>query len=169
MIIWASPTILSFSVGFFLTLTGELIRAWGVAYAGSETRTTSDVGASKLVTSGPFGFVRNPLYCGNIIMYCGIGIMSNALFPFLQLAAVAYFIFQYFFIVREEEYFLQTKFGEEYDQYKKNVPRFFPRLIAYQNKNNVRADWRSALRSESRTLQAFILVILFLLIRWYMK
>ena len=62
MVIFANPTLLSLVVGFIIALVGELIRIWGVGYAGSETRTTGPVGGSKLVTNGPYAYVRNPLY-----------------------------------------------------------------------------------------------------------
>ncbi len=55
--------------GFLVLSSGEFLRAWGVFYVGAETRVTHRVGASKLVTSGAFGHVRNPLYVGNILIY----------------------------------------------------------------------------------------------------
>ena len=101
MIFWATPNIWSLITGFIIAVSGELIRLWGVSYAGSETRTTI-VGGSLLVISGPFAYVRNPLYVGNILMYFGIGVMSYALFPFLQIFALFFFfihlIYYYFFI-----------------------------------------------------------------------
>lgn len=169
MIIWARPSLLPVIVGVLLSLLGEFIRAWGVAYAGSETRTTIRVDASKLVTAGPFSYVRNPLYCGNILLYLGVGVLSNALFPYLQLAAFGYFVLQYILIVREEENYLEEKFGDEYRTYKKHVPRFFPRLIAYKNANKISIDWKSGWHSEARTLQAIALVFVLIIIRWSIR
>ncbi len=169
MFVWAQPTPQSLLTGGCIALLGECFRAWGVSYAGSETRTTGSVGASKLVTSGPFAHVRNPLYCGNIILYIGLGIMSNALFPYLQLIAFMYFIFQYILIVREEEMFLRKTFGDEYLHYCDVVPRFFPRLTKYPNPHQIQSDWKSALRSETRTLQALLFVVVILIIRWKLR
>ena len=80
MVVFARPQPWSLVVGFAVALLGEFTRASGVFFVGSETRVTGEVGASRLVTSGPFARVRNPLYLGNILMYLGIGIMSLALF-----------------------------------------------------------------------------------------
>jgi len=99
MVIFQEPTLLSIFIGLLLAVGGEFIRFWGVSYAGSETRTTGTVGGTYLVISGPFAYVRNPLYVGNMLMYVGIGIMSMALFPYLQIVALGYFIFQYWLIV----------------------------------------------------------------------
>ncbi|MCK7516369.1 MAG: isoprenylcysteine carboxylmethyltransferase family protein [Ignavibacteriales bacterium] len=128
MLIFENATITSLIIGFVIAVSGELIRFWGVSWAGSETRTTGGVGGTYLVISGPFAHVRNPLYVGNILMYLGLGIMSMSLFPYLQIVAILFFIMQYQFIVKEEEGFLIKKFGDDYQKYLQNVPRFFPRL-----------------------------------------
>ena len=127
MLIFEKATITSLIIGFVIAVSGELIRLWGVSWAGSETRTTGGVGGTYLVISGPFAHVRNPLYVGNILMYLGLGIMSMSLFPYLQIVAILFFILQYQFIVKEEEGFLIKKFGSDYQKYLQNVPRFFPR------------------------------------------
>ena len=111
MLIFQEATPASLITGFAVAVVGELIRFWGVSWAGSETRTTNEVGGSNLVISGPFAYVRNPLYIGNILIYLGLGIMSFALFPYLQLGALLYFSFQYHFIVKEEENYLHKTFG----------------------------------------------------------
>jgi protein-S-isoprenylcysteine O-methyltransferase Ste14 len=166
MMVFARPTPASLIAGFCVAALGEWIRAWGVFYAGSETRATGGVGASRLVTSGPFGYVRNPLYTGNILLYLGVGIMSMALFPWLQIIALIWFIIQYTLIVREEEGFLITEFGEEYNAYTRNVRRFLPRFTSYASPKPVSIDWSAGWNSERRSLQAFTLVTLVLVIIW---
>lgn len=166
MLIFADPALTSLIVGLAVAAAGEFLRAAGVFYVGSETRVTGAVGASRLVTSGPFAYTRNPLYVGNILIYLGIGIMSMALFPWLQLAAFAWFIFQYTLIVKEEERFLRGKFGQEYIDYCARVPRFLFRLTPYASWHPVDIDWKAGWHSEARTLQAFALVTLVLVIIW---
>ncbi|MBN1114138.1 MAG: hypothetical protein JXA66_02235, partial [Oligoflexia bacterium] len=80
------------STGLFLILAGEAGRLWCVGYAGGITRTrTGDL--DRLVTSGPFSYVRNPIYISNIIMYTGVTLLLGvpALIPF----ALLYFFIQY--------------------------------------------------------------------------
>lgn len=154
-----------------MAILGEFLRYWGVAYAGSLTRVTGGVGAPKVIVAGPFAYVRNPLYLGNIILYLGIGVISNALFPWLLLVAATYFVFQYYQIVILEEEFLHSAFGVAYEDFAKNVPRFLPRLIRYRNdvQTHQRPNWSGALRSEKRTLQAIGLVLIVLLMLWLRK
>ncbi len=171
MLIFENATITSLIIGFVIAVSGELIRLWGVSWAGSETRTTGGVGGTYLVISGPFAHVRNPLYVGNILMYLGLGIMSMSLFPYLQIVAILFFIMQYQFIVKEEEGFLIKKFGDDYQKYLQNVPRFFPRVTKYKDKSIPQPNYslNAGLQSEKRTLQAFGTVALLIVIKWYLS
>lgn len=165
MLIFAKSTLLTLVIGFFVALLGEFFRFWGVSYAGSETRTTGTVGGTYLVISGAFAYVRNPLYLGNILLYIGIGIMSNALFPYLIIFAFGFFYFQYTMIIKGEEEYLRSTFKEHYEEYYKSVPRLIPRLTPYRNSNVEQPSFqpKAALKSERRTLQAFTFVTVILI------
>jgi protein-S-isoprenylcysteine O-methyltransferase Ste14 len=168
MLVFQEATLVSLITGFAVVVAGELIRFWGVSWAGSETRTTNEVGGSNLVISGPFAYVRNPLYIGNILIYLGFGIMSLALFPYLQIGALLYFVFQYHFIVKEEENYLHKAYGSFYNEYVKNVPRFLPGLLPYKNPEILQPAFKAkeGLRSERRTLQALILISALIITLW---
>ena len=167
MVIFAKPTVTSLVVGFIIGLSGEYLRVWGVSWAGSETRTTGGVGGTYLIISGPFAYVRNPLYVGNILLYVGIGLMSWALFPYLQITALVVFSIQYHFIVLEEERYLIDEFND-YARYCKQVPRFIPRLTPYKNSSVQQPPFnlKAGLRSEQRSLQAFAGVALVIVVIW---
>lgn len=171
MIIFAKPNAMSFAVGFVFLIIGEFIRLWGVSLAGGETRTTKNVGGSQLVTSGPFSYVRNPLYLGNITMYFGIGVMSNAAFPVLTIITLFYFFMQYHFIVKLEEEHLEKMYGDEYRNYKSLVPRFIPKFRKYKftKSEQPKLEWKKGLKSEIRTFQAIILVILIIIVIWILR
>ena len=171
MLIFQQSTPLTLIIGFAVALIGELIRFWGVSWAGSETRTTGGVGGTFLIISGPFAHVRNPLYVGNILLYLGLGIMSFALFPYLQIVAILFFLVQYYFIVREEEKYLREKFKDDYRDYCNNVPAFFPRLFPYKNPGIVQPprNPKAGFRSERRSLQAFFGISLLLIILWLIR
>src|SRR4030067_1241157 len=100
LFLFGRPTLLTLIIGFLISASGEMLRIWGVSYAGGETRTTK-VGASALVTQGPYAYIRNPLYAGNLLIYFGISIMANSLFPYLQIIGIVYFYIQYHFIIKE--------------------------------------------------------------------
>jgi len=171
MIAYQQSNVWSLPLGLLIAVCGELIRLWAVSWAGSETRTTGKVGGTYLVINGPYAHVRNPLYVGNILIYFGLGIMSFALFPYLQIIALAFFIYQYYEIIKEEEGFLREKFGNDFDEYYKNVPRIFPRLTPYRKEGveQPEYDLKKGLRSERRTLQAFSIVAGTLILLWFFR
>jgi protein-S-isoprenylcysteine O-methyltransferase Ste14 len=171
MVVFAQPTVTTMTVGFIMVVFGESMRFWGVAYAGSLTRVTGSVGAPEVIVAGPFARLRNPLYAGNMLTYLGIGVMSNALFPWLLVMAFVWFSFQYYQIVVAEEEFLEKEFGIPYLEFKKNVPRFLPRVSPYVHpvQSKQLPNWNEAVRSERRTFQALGLVLSILLVLWYTR
>lgn len=171
MLIFENASPFSLLLGFAVALTGEFIRLWGVSWAGSETRTTGVYEGTYLIISGPFAHVRNPLYVGNILMYLGLGIMSMALFPYLQVIAIGFFLVQYHFIVKEEEGFLLKRYTDDYKDYLKNVPRLGWRITPYRNESITQPEFNisKGLRSETRTLQAFGFASLLILVKWYLS
>jgi len=171
MLVFQQATPASLIAGFAVALLGEFFRFWGVAYAGSETRRTGEVGATYLVVSGAFAHLRNPLYLGNMLMYLGIGIMSYALFPYLQIVALAFFMWQYYVIIKEEEGFLVQKYGKTYEDYRAAVPKLIPSLTAYPNTGIEQPPFnpKAGLKSEMRTLQAFAFIILIVIVRYVLS
>lgn len=165
------PTILSIIIGFLIAVCGELIRIWSVGFAGSETRTTSEVGGTYLVTQGPYAIIRNPLYTGNILIYTGLGIMSLALFPYLQIFGLIFFTFQYYCIILAEEDFLSGKFTDVYFQYAKTVSRFLPGLnqIPEEVKSGLNFNLKAGIKSERRSMQAFLITSAAIIIYYTLK
>jgi protein-S-isoprenylcysteine O-methyltransferase Ste14 len=163
-LIFGRPTVTSIVVGALVAIVGEAIRFWGVGHASSETRITGSVGGSRLVVSGPFAYVRNPLYLGNMLMYAGLGVMANV--PWLIVATIVWFIFQYTMIVSREEEYLASTFPDDYAKYRASVRRFLPRLTPYAPGASQRIEWSTAARSERRTLQAFVIATALMVVKW---
>jgi len=169
MILFMRPDVISILAGLVLVLFGEFIRVWSVSYAGSETRTTSGVGGLNLVTQGPYAIIRNPLYFGNISIYVGIGIMSNAMFPFLTILAFLFFTFQYYLIVFNEEDYLRVTYKESFDIYCKTVKRFLPlpKKMPDEISSHLPLDVKEGFKSEKRSLQAVSIITIIILIKFF--
>ena len=153
-------------LGMALVILGESIRFWAVSYAGGITRTTK-VGAATLCTAGPFAYTRNPLYMGNMLMYNGIVLIAGAsnILTMLMLTWL-FFIIQYLLIIDLEEKTLTSLFGNTYINYKKNVPRIFPRLFRWESDDSSQPmTLLKTLYTEKRTLQNVILFFLFIYMR----
>ncbi len=117
-----TPTPTVFGLAVLGILTAELLRIWAVGYAGSATRTRGE-NVPALVHSGPYRFVRNPLYIANIIMYTLAGVAFG--FIYLSIGIFVYSCIQYTFIVRFEESILIGIFNDSYARFKLTVPRWF--------------------------------------------
>lgn len=110
-----------FLLGFFLSLWTMLL----FANIGRGTLAPWNP-TKKLVVLGPYAYVRNPMLSGVLtiilgesFIFCSPGVFTWALLFFL--INTLYFIFS-------EEPGLEKRFGAEYLKYKKNVPRWIPRL-----------------------------------------
>ncbi|MFH1762487.1 MAG: isoprenylcysteine carboxylmethyltransferase family protein [bacterium] len=160
-LLFAKPGLFTWIAGLCLVIIGEWIRIWGVAFAGGSTRTRK-VLCSNLITTGPFGYVRNPLYLGNLILSCGLLLVSFALFPELLGLYLIFFIFQYYFIVLFEESYLNQGIGQAYIEYCISVNRFLPRFKPFNIKSSQKPDYKSAIVSEKDTLTAIGLLLIIL-------
>ena len=138
-------------VAALFILVGEAIRVAGVSAAGTVTRRRSrDV--QRLVTYGIFGWVRNPLYVGNFLIWIGFVIGSGVLW-FIPVAMILFAI-EYSLIVRYEEGVLESIFGQEFLAYKQRTPRWIPRPPATRETGP--HDLREALRSEVSTFAQYV-------------
>jgi protein-S-isoprenylcysteine O-methyltransferase Ste14 len=78
-----------------------------------------------VIREGVFNIVRHPIYLSEILLYFGLLILNISL-----AAAVVWVVGIAFlhYISRYEESLLLARFGKEYEQYKKEVPMWIPRL-----------------------------------------
>lgn len=81
----------------------------------------------KLVMSGLYGIVRNPMHLGWIIVLLGVTILEQS-FVLLVIFIPLFVLIHVLYIKLVEEKELEKKFGQAYLDYKKCVPMWLPRL-----------------------------------------
>jgi protein-S-isoprenylcysteine O-methyltransferase Ste14 len=133
-----------FVIAAGLLICAALVRTWASAYLKSEVVYAKEIKTAALVADGPYRHVRNPLYFGNVLMGLGMGALASRLgFVVLQ---VLMLVFCYRLIFREEVE-LRAAQGEQYDAFKKAVPRlcpaFTPRIPAAGGKANRGAGFKA--------------------------
>jgi protein-S-isoprenylcysteine O-methyltransferase Ste14 len=84
----------------------------------------------KLVVRGPYAHVRNPMITGVLAILIGQAIAFAAR-PLWTWAALFVAINHVYFLLSEEPG-LAGRFGAEYDEYKRHVPRWIPRLTPWR-------------------------------------
>lgn len=79
----------------------------------------------KLVTTGPYGFARNPMLSGIFIQLFGLGIVSGSL-SLIFFFTPLFIIINVWELKKVEEPELLKRLGQEYAEYKRRAPMFFP-------------------------------------------
>jgi protein-S-isoprenylcysteine O-methyltransferase Ste14 len=98
---------------------------WGFAWTGGGT--PAPIMPTKiLVVRGLHRFVRNPMYIGVGLVVGGQAWLFHSIHTFIYL--VSFWLFAHLFVVFYEEPTLHRQFGEEYERYRKSVPRWLPRV-----------------------------------------
>jgi protein-S-isoprenylcysteine O-methyltransferase Ste14 len=81
----------------------------------------------KLITVGPYAYVRNPIYTGMLGMLIATGLAMEHWVALI--VALVIFIVGMVIRVRSEEKLLRTAFGEEFEEYAKRVPAVLPGIF----------------------------------------
>jgi protein-S-isoprenylcysteine O-methyltransferase Ste14 len=117
----ARPTLKSICLGAVIAATGLLIRTLASGHVQKN---------EQLTMSGPYAYVRNPLYFGSIVLGVGLAVAGSNWWIAVWL--IVMFLAVYLPVIRAEEIFLQRKFPE-YEEYVSRVPRLLPRSRAFGN------------------------------------
>lgn len=134
-----------FGCGALLLALAAFLRTWGTSYLQAEVMRDSRVHTEKLLADGPYRYVRNPLYLGNIIMAVAIGVMASRI-GFLILA-VGMTVFVIRLLLREEAELARDQ-GEAYRRYSAAVPRLVPSLRPRVPAAGNPAHWSQGFRAE---------------------
>lgn len=115
--------------------------------------------ADRLVQGGMFAHSRNPLYLGNILMFCGLAMIQGS--PAAFLVGIPVVLLVYWCITLAEEQFLGRQFGAVYTEYCSRVNRFLPRLSGFQTSvQDMRFSWQRVVMKEYSTTFGWIVAAL---------
>ena len=149
-ILFARPRPTTLLIGAGVSIVGLLIRAWAAGHIRKN---------SALATSGPYAYTRNPLYLGSFVL--GLGFTIGAGRWLLGVLFGVLFLGIYLPVMRVESATMGQYFGEDFLNYSRSVPMFFPRFTAYHKTDN-RTEFDPSLYMQYREYEA----ALGLLIAW---
>ncbi|HYK54346.1 MAG TPA: isoprenylcysteine carboxylmethyltransferase family protein [Candidatus Eremiobacteraceae bacterium] len=112
-----------------------LVRWWGSSYHSPGVVMSGDVVTDEFTVAGPYRYVRNPLYLGNVLLAIGIGALGP---PPATVFVIAFNAIVVYRLIAIEERFLKAANGDVYARYCAAVPRLLPRLTPI----SLRADAR---------------------------
>ncbi len=145
------------AAGILSAVLGQALRFYTLGWVPEGTSGQNlTIQASTLNTTGPYAFVRNPLYVGNWGIVFGLLLVAHV--PWVYLLVSVFFFGEYFFIINAEEAFLGRKFGAAFDAFCAAVPRWIPRASPAFS-GALRAgifDWKRALKKEVNPFSAWV-------------
>jgi protein-S-isoprenylcysteine O-methyltransferase Ste14 len=115
-------------VSLLLVLPGLWLRGYAAGYVKKNR---------ELTQTGPYAYVRNPLYLGSILIAAGFALALLSWIVALALAAM--FLIIYIPVIASEERFLRATFPD-FDDYCRRVPRLVPRLTAATPSQSLQPD-----------------------------
>ena len=114
------PNAVRLPVGIIFFAISAFLANRGLSIVFDERRETPEV-----IRRSVFGIVRHPIYLSEMLLYFGFLMLSISLAAAVVLVSAILFLH---YISRYEERLLLARFGEEYAQYMREVPMWFPRL-----------------------------------------
>ena len=111
------------AIGVVMFVAGLLFAVWARVYLGKNWgMPMSQKKDPELVTSGPYHYVRHPIYTGILLGGLGTGLAVNIGWLIATVVIGSYFIYS----ARQEEAYLSKQFGESYVRYKKRSKMLLP-------------------------------------------
>jgi protein-S-isoprenylcysteine O-methyltransferase Ste14 len=156
LIITAKPRVDLFVSGLLLVMLGEGLRIWATGHLRKNQQVT---------TTGPYAYVKNPLYLGTFLIMLGFCLMANQ----LLLMALGIGIFMFYYVPykkRRESDRLAQRFGQIWVDYDSHVPDYVPRWTPYKHRGNDHWNFQVFLNnSEHETLLMVFLGIVIISVR----
>lgn len=110
-------------IGIALVAGAFALAGWAiVTFQRAGTNVQPHLPATKIVSTGPYGFSRNPMYVSLTALYVGVGLATDN--PWILLGLIAILPVMSIGVVRREERYLAAKFGEAYTDYCNRVRRW---------------------------------------------
>ena len=148
----SQPTLYFFIVGCLFVLDGLLIRLYasGFVYKNKE-----------LSTSGPYAYVRHPLYTGNILILIGISFAAGSISALV--ISIIFFWFYYPAAIEYEDRKLKSLFPDSWDSWSQQTPALMPKF-KFNRLNLAEWSWEKSLKKNYEpVIFAFVLLWLIFL------
>jgi protein-S-isoprenylcysteine O-methyltransferase Ste14 len=111
-------------LGFILIVASGVGRIWSLAYiAGLKSK--------RVISYGAYSISRNPLYFFSFLGFAGAGLAYGSII--VSILLILTFAITHIPIILYEERKLISIFGDEFREYMKRVPRFFPKISLLDN------------------------------------
>ena len=118
------PSLTAYGIGVALVIAGLLFASWARVHLGSNWSGTVTIKQGhELIRSGPYAYVRHPIYTGLLAALLGTTVASGTVHAAIGLAIIAVALVRK---SRIEESFMREIFPDNYQRYSAEVPALIP-------------------------------------------
>jgi protein-S-isoprenylcysteine O-methyltransferase Ste14 len=136
----------AFGIAALCVVLAALIRTWAAAYLQSSIVHDSRLHSEALVASGPYRYVRNPLYLGGLLLAVGLAMLASRAGAVVIIGGVLAITLA---LINAEERQLTAAQGESYVAYRKSLPRLLPSLTPRLPDAGIAPRWGQAFFGET--------------------
>ena len=140
-------------VGTGIAIAGIIVRMWAAGYVMKN---------KELATTGPYAYVRHPLYVGNILLLVAYSLASSLWWSFPLMIFLLWFYYPP--TISYEDNKLKTLFGEEWENWSKNIHALIPTFG--QKAGSVKSEWsfkKSLMQNAEPVIVIYLIWCLYLL------
>lgn len=158
LVYYAKPQPGPFLIGLMLILSGEALRVWAAGHLSKNREVT---------TTGPYSYVKNPLYLGTFLITTGFCIMARQ-WILLATGLVVFFAYYVPFKKKRESDRLREIFGADWEEYDRSVPDYIPSLSPYPRRGRHPWEWSRVLsNSEHETAMITLIGVAIIGVRFF--
>ena len=117
------------AIGVAMIAVGGIVVVWAFAQFAAEgvgIPVPGEPNSRRLTVGGPYRYVRNPLYLASVAAISGQALLLSR--PVLLIYAAAFLAITFFLAHVVEDPALARRFGQQYADYRNQVPGWWPRL-----------------------------------------
>ncbi len=165
LLVWREPPLMGFVMGVPPIVAGAALRSWGAGHL---------VKNDALTTTGPYAYLRHPLYLGTLLVATGFGLLLGWPWSAFVLSIVwPWFALHYFPRKdRVESARLAALYGGAFERYHAAVPALRPRWKAWRDpaaparrpEDAAETTWRLERYSDNNELGTLIAIVASLLL-----
>jgi protein-S-isoprenylcysteine O-methyltransferase Ste14 len=131
-----------------------VFRVWGTAWLGHGTVNSFEMRGDAVMASGPYRYVRNPLYIGTWCLVAAIAFVMPVSGALVCMVLLSVFLLR---LILGEEAFLAARIGAPYLAYRRAVPRLFPRVRTHLAQGAQTPRWGRAILAEINPIGVFLI------------
>ena len=140
-------------IGTAIAILGMVIRMWAAGFVMKN---------KELATTGPYAYVRHPLYVGNILLLLAYSLASSLWWSFLLMGFLLWFYYPP--TIAYEDNKLHNIFGEEWEKWSKDIHALIP---TFSNRaGSAKSEWsfkKSLMQNGEPIIVAYLIWCLYLL------